>query len=143
MKVYLRRIQPEGTDLNESFPVEVIGLTQEDALHLVSPVKVKAHVTRAGDEVLTAVTAGSRYASVCCRCLKEVKRNWTAEFTLIFDVEKGREFIEMDEDIRQEFILNLPSRILCQDSCRGLCVDCGANLNKESCKHSRSVVSHK
>jgi len=143
MKVQVRRIRPEGMELEESFPAETIGLTEEDSLQFVSPVAIKAKATRADDEVLVTITANSQYESSCSRCLEEVKQGWTANFTLNFDVDNTVEFIEMDDDIRQEIVLNLPSSVLCQDGCKGLCVECGANLNKEECKHKHAVTSGK
>ena len=89
------------------------------------------------------MTAASRYESFCGRCLEEIKQDWASEFTLIFDVDKGQDFLEMDEDIRQELVLNLPARILCREDCKGLCIDCGVNLNKQKCQHEHSVVNNK
>ena len=143
MKIHIRRIRPEGMELDESFPAETIGLTQKDALRFVSPVEIKTKITRADNGVFAKITAGSRYESLCGRCLEGMTQDWTTEFTLSFDVEKGEEFIEMGEDIRQELILNLPARVLCQADCKGLCIDCGANLNKQECKHKHAVISGK
>lgn len=141
MKVYIRQIRPGGIERDESFPVEAIGQARQDEARFLLPLQVKARITRAGDEVLAKITAASRYESCCCRCLEEVKRDWTADFTLAFDVEKTTEFIEMDEDIRQEIVLSLPAHILCKEDCRGLCVDCGVNLNSQDCTHRHAVVS--
>ncbi len=33
----------------------------------------------------------------------------------------------------EEFLLSLPMRPLCRENCKGLCTDCGANLNATSC----------
>jgi uncharacterized protein len=35
--------------------------------------------------------------------------------------------------IREQMILALPTRPLCQEDCRGLCPRCGANLNERDC----------
>ncbi len=34
----------------------------------------------------------------------------------------------------EEFMLSLPMRPLCQSNCKGLCANCGANLNELTCK---------
>ena len=36
--------------------------------------------------------------------------------------------------IREQVLLALPMRPLCNDGCRGLCGGCGANLNSELCR---------
>jgi uncharacterized protein len=141
MKIQIRRIRPEGMELDELFPVDLIGLTQTDALTFVSPFEITAKVTRAEDEVLAAVTVKSRYESFCSRCLEAITQDWAMEFMLTFDVKEYSEFIELDDDIRQELILNMPARILCRAQCKGLCVDCGTNLNAEECKHKHAVTS--
>jgi len=133
MKINIRQIKPVGIELTQTFPADFAGLTGEDDARFITPIKVKAEVSRAADEIIAGITAASRYESFCGRCLQEVKRDWEASFLVAFDIDGKTEFIEMDEDIRQELVLNLPLRILCREDCRGLCVDCGVNLNNESC----------
>jgi uncharacterized protein len=36
--------------------------------------------------------------------------------------------------MREQFYLVLPMKPLCQEGCRGLCVQCGTNLNSASCE---------
>ena len=141
MNIQIRRIRPEGMDLKESFSVEFIGLTKTDAMQFTSPFEVKAKVVRVENEVVADIMVKSSFESCCCRCLEDIKQDWATEFTLSFDAKAHTEFIEMDEDIRQEVILNLPVRILCRDDCKGMCIDCGINLNKKECKHKHAVVS--
>ena len=141
MKIQVRRIGNDGMDQNESFPVDLIGLTQKDILTFISPFEISAKIIRGDDEILAKITAKSCYDATCGRCLEAVTQDWSTEFTLTFDARKYSEFIEMDEDIRQELILNLPAHILCRTDCKGLCVDCGVNLNTQECKHKHAVPS--
>ena len=114
MKVQIRRIRPEGMELDESFPVDFSESTQIDILKFTSPFHVRANITRADDEVLAKITVKNSYESFCNRCLEAIQKDWVTEFMLTFDTKECKEFIEMDEDIRQELILNLPVHILCQ-----------------------------
>ena len=41
--------------------------------------------------------------------------------------------LEVDELVYSEVILNLPSKHLCREDCKGLCQKCGKNLNEGSC----------
>lgn len=50
------------------------------------------------------------------------------EFVLLIDSE-----LDVDELVRSSLILELPSRFLCRDDCKGLCPVCGSNLNSGSC----------
>ena len=41
---------------------------------------------------------------------------------------------DLDELAREAFILNMDTKMLCREDCRGLCSGCGANLNFEACR---------
>ncbi len=43
------------------------------------------------------------------------------------------ESVDLEAIIREQIILMMPLKPLCQEECRGLCPRCGANLNQESC----------
>ena len=45
------------------------------------------------------------------------------------------ETIDAGRVVREDIVLNRPMRVLCQDDCKGLCPECGANLNEEDCGH--------
>lgn len=84
----------------------------------------------------------------CNRCLKDV----TNEFTLEF--EKDLDFNETDSDrikdldetnyingynldvdllVYDEIFINFPMKVLCDEDCKGFCMECGGNLNTHSC----------
>jgi uncharacterized protein len=41
--------------------------------------------------------------------------------------------IDLNELLREQFYLALPMKPLCREECRGLCPQCGTNLNTGSC----------
>ncbi len=43
------------------------------------------------------------------------------------------ESLELAEVVREQILLWLPMRWICQEDCRGICSQCGANLNLEDC----------
>jgi uncharacterized protein len=43
------------------------------------------------------------------------------------------EAIDLSELLREQFYLVLPMKPLCRESCKGLCPQCGVNLNVETC----------
>lgn len=49
------------------------------------------------------------------------------------------DFIDADEIITTEFILNMDQRFLCSEDCRGLCEKCGADLNAGPCACKREA----
>ena len=46
---------------------------------------------------------------------------------------------DLDELAREAFILNMDTKTLCREDCRGLCSGCGANLNLEPCRCKRET----
>jgi len=36
--------------------------------------------------------------------------------------------------LKEQVLLSLPMKVICQSDCRGLCPSCGANLNHEECR---------
>ena len=43
------------------------------------------------------------------------------------------ETLDLGELMHEQFVLALPMKPLCSEACRGLCPECGTNLNKETC----------
>lgn len=89
----------------------------------------------------------------CVRCLEEfvvnldVKVELTysndpkllevpGEFDALADIINyfDGEIIEPKNELRELIMLELPPLPLCREDCKGLCPNCGANLNKEQCK---------
>ena len=78
---------------------------------------------------------------VCDRCGSEFDINLFLEFDekispknseddeLFYDMPR----IKLDQIFKDYIILNFPSRILCKESCKGLCPTCGVNLNDQQC----------
>jgi uncharacterized protein len=50
------------------------------------------------------------------------------------------DFVDITDDIRQELVVALTSGIvLCLPNCKGLCPNCGVNLNEERCHCPRKI----
>jgi len=49
------------------------------------------------------------------------------------------EQIDIGEIVVEEILLAMPIRYLCEESCRGLCPQCGINLNEGSCSCQEEV----
>ncbi|GEJ56163.1 hypothetical protein AMYX_09040 [Anaeromyxobacter diazotrophicus] len=47
--------------------------------------------------------------------------------------------IDLDPAVREQLLLALPRYPVCQESCKGLCSVCGANLNERDCGCDRHV----
>ena len=84
------------------------------------------------------------YESFCCRCLEPVRGTLRVENCrrMITDptkesedtvlIDEGYTFYP-EEEAKNQIILEFPERFLCSEDCKGLCPECGCNLNMESC----------
>ena len=48
--------------------------------------------------------------------------------------------IDLEDLMREQFLLALPMKPLCSEACKGLCPECGANLNTNPCECRPSWV---
>ena len=46
---------------------------------------------------------------------------------------------DLDDIVRTVFVLNLDSKLLCKDDCKGLCCRCGKNLNDGPCNCQKEL----
>ncbi|MBI3361226.1 MAG: DUF177 domain-containing protein [Chloroflexi bacterium] len=80
----------------------------------------------------------------CGRCLEEVSQPLTARIAELFiyppehaargEAVVGEEgFINLAPIVREDMLLSAPMQALCRDDCKGLCPQCGANRNTETC----------
>jgi uncharacterized protein len=94
-----------------------------------------------------------RFELLCARCLETVEKDLSGDFDLIFrptgvDNAGGERAITEDETeigyyeesglrledaVREQVLLGLPGRTLCQEDCKGLCPSCGVNRNTTEC----------
>lgn len=136
MKIRISEIPEEGLTLSESLDPMEMGLDTPD-LRFTSPLQVTALFQRQPDTVLAAVAVAGRTEEICGRCLERSEHSYGGEFQMDYSV-KDRMDLDVTDDIRQEILLSVPVRVLCQENCRGLCPQCGTNLNERSCEHASS-----
>ena len=46
---------------------------------------------------------------------------------------------DLDDIVRTVFVLNLDSKLLCRDDCKGICPRCGRNLNDGPCQCEKEL----
>lgn len=105
-----------------------------------SEVKYKGNINISTDakkdmELVSTKTHFSATAEfTCSRCLKEFDQIIEKEFAVQYPLDKSQQFIDVSQDIRQEIILGYPVKFLCKVDCRGICPNCGQDLNSGECK---------
>ncbi len=126
-------------------------LWAEAGLGLGGPVSLdlRARITGAGQVLVTGVIEVP-VVGECRRCLADVRQTFRQEVALVWSepaelaaesdgeeeirtLDPGASEIDLGEAIREELILSAPAYLLCRDECKGLCPQCGANLNDGPC----------
>lgn len=102
-------------------------------LHYVGQIHLKGIAERVRQTVTFHGTLKNRVEQVCARCLDKIRNDISAPFDLSYDVH-DRDVVDTTDDLRDILILGHPGRFLCRVSCKGMCVDCGVNLNREACR---------
>jgi uncharacterized protein len=132
MKIDVRQVPETGLMLSEEFSSKGLDL-DTDLIKFLSPLKVKAFVSKSYGALKVSITISSLISISCGRCLKETKKDFERKIELNYAVDKSDSILDLDEDIREEIILDYPIKPLCRVDCKGLCLKCGANLNEGGC----------
>ncbi len=116
---------------------------------------VQVRVRKIAGGYLVRVALRATVYGPCARCLEEVALDVSAEQEEFVpsrpeEWEKGdiSPFIEdLVVDVpglaREAFVLALPSKILCDESCPGLCPSCGAALDSSECSCAPTTVDER
>jgi len=133
MKISVKDISVSGTKIEDSILEKVFEQGDNSDWHFIEPLKVKALLKKGYDQITANIEGSCRYKSFCYRCLEDVEKDWSLNVSLKIPIERETQIIDLTEDIRQEVFLHFPNKILCKDSCKGICSGCGVNLNNKDC----------
>jgi uncharacterized protein len=153
MIISLVRMPPDGLVFKHHYKAGELD-TRECDFELKEPPLVEGRAIRAGMDVRLRGDVKATISAPCDRCLNEVTIPVEIPFDLFYapaDPGAGHtgehelrnrdldfavyenDQIDLDEMVLEQLELELPSRVLCREECRGLCPQCGADLNLEPC----------
>ena len=124
-----------------------------DAYQIVAPVDLAFEIHKDKDMFRLVGSVVSELELPCSRCLEPLRLPVAAQFDLRYlpvtkaeadterevgDDDLGTSYyrndeIDLNELLREQFYLALPMKPLCLEDCRGLCPQCGTNLNGGAC----------
>lgn len=156
MLLDLARLQGPRERIERTLPASAFD-PQDEAYRVASPVELSLDVVKS-DRDSFDVTGRVRTTLEleCCRCLEPFTIPVDAAFELRYlpqDANTGEGEVEVAEEdlatayyrqgvidiiemLREQFQLALPMKPLHDEACRGLCPECGANLNRTDCGHA-------
>jgi uncharacterized protein len=128
----------------------------QEAFEIASPVSLTLDIYKDKDHFRLAGRVQTNLRLTCSRCLESFPWPVDAAFDLRYQPSShntGEGEREIEEDdlstafyehdeinleqlMREQFYLTLPMKPLCREECRGLCPECGTNLNLSTCSCS-------
>ena len=143
--------QPETDVARRYEPEEFEGRTSQ--FRVVAPVDLRFKVHKDKDRYRLAGQMTTRLELTCSRCLEPFQLPVDSKFDIRYlpqSENTGVEESEIEEDdlsdafyrdeqidlrqlMEEQFYLALPMKPLHSEDCKGLCANCGANLNETTC----------
>ena len=135
MIIELPKLHFEGEQVTGEEPAELLKLGDAALIQSVGPIQYGLFVQLVGHELVVQGQISTVLAATCGRCAEIFSTNlMISDFLRTFEVTDGQEAVDVTDDIREEVLLNLPHYPLCSTECKGLCPQCGGNLNIKPCK---------
>jgi uncharacterized protein len=136
------------TENKEGFEIE------QPECSLVQDVEVKGTLSKSGRDIYLSGKIKTELKLQCSRCLEPFQFPVESEIKAHFvpreetgtehpevelsasDIEKeyyDEDRIDINQPVHDQILLALPFVVVCRKDCKGLCVECGNNLNKKPC----------
>lgn len=120
--------------------------------HFIEPLSVKGSVSNNGKSLILRAVAEGHMTTNCARCMTEI----TVPVRFEIDENLARDdgevsedediilfhdtSVEIDDIVFDNFLMNTTGKYLCKEDCKGLCVECGQNLNEGECGCSKENI---
>ena len=152
MQLDLKRYRQPLSHFVRTFQPEEVA-DADDAYRIVTPSDLAFEIHKDKDRFRLVGTVAAELELLCSRCLESFRLPIAAPFDVRYlpiseasaDVEREmndedletsyyrNDAIDLNELLREQFYLALPMKPLCGEACRGLCAQCGTNLNAGTC----------
>jgi uncharacterized protein len=152
MKLDLTRYRQPLTHFARTFQPEDVD-ADLDTYQVATPVELAFDIHKDKDKFRLVGRVRTELELTCSRCVEPYRFPVDAEFDQRYlpasevsadadaeveqdDLETSyyeNDQIDLSELMREQFYLALPMKPLCREDCKGLCAQCGTNLNTGTC----------
>lgn len=152
MKIRIDNILPDGLPLDCDIIPNDIDQSDFD-FAIVEPIHFCGGLTPFNSGIMLEGRFNTSIQTRCGRCLTTFTTAISDTFKLFFtqslrcdeddddtqetmdnvDCEQISDVIDLTLYLREQVILHVPLKIICDENCKGLCPHCGINLNENSC----------
>ena len=113
-----------------------------------TPAEVSGSIVNIGGSLELSAKVCASLTFECDRCCEEFVQDFECSFSEVLKKESAFDSddknpdaiyfegnsLELDDIVLNNILLELPLKHLCKESCKGLCAECGQNLNHGECK---------
>ena len=136
MIVDVARLDRDGERLTGEDPASVLELEGEDlqTFRPRGPIVYDVSAQVVSGELCVRGRLELDVAFRCSRCAEYFDAR-VAEpgFQAVRDITPQTEYVDLTGDMRESILVAFPSHPLCGEACKGLCAQCGTNLNRGTC----------
>ena len=153
MKLGLSKIiETPGASVPFSTSVDLSDLCFGVSYPVSEPVKAEGMVRNTAGVLVMTGEITTCIHGTCDRCASDFDREINLPINVVLVTEMANEENEdewvfplegdsadLDDIVRTVFVLNLDSKLLCKEDCKGLCHRCGKNLNDGPCNCQKEL----
>lgn len=145
-------IDSPGSSVAFSTSVDLSDLRYGVSYPVSEPVLAQGTVRNTAGVLLMKGSITTTIHGVCDRCAEDFHRKIDFPIDVVLVTELSNEENEdewvfplegdsadLDDIVRTVFVLNLDSKLLCRDDCKGICHRCGKNLNDGPCQCEKEL----
>ena len=135
-----------GESISFSTSVDLRDLQYGESHPVSEPVLASGVVRNTAGVLMMTGSVHTTLHGVCDRCARDFEKDVDILIDVVLVTELSNEENEdewvfplegdcadLEDIVRTVFVLNLDSKLLCKDDCKGLCCQCGKNLNDGPC----------
>ena len=145
-------IDSPGASVPFSTSVDLSDLRYGNSFPVTEPVVAEGQVRNTAGVLVMTGSIGTTIHGICDRCATNFDREVTFPIDVVLVTELANEENEdewvfplegdsadLDDIVRTVFVLNLDSKLLCKEDCKGICHRCGKNLNDGPCSCQKEL----
>lgn len=157
MKIIINEIPSEGLQIN------VLEKGHFESVKAVSPYEAKLQAVKDGDNVFLKGAISCNIELQCSRCLCSFNLLINSMLDIVlspthliaqegyYELQKDEldisfykdNSIDIDDIVSEQLFLNIPMKPLCSPDCKGICPDCGADLNNMKCSCNTKKIDER
>ena len=135
-----------GASVSFSVSVDLSDLQYGESFPVSEPVLASGMVRNTAGVLVMTGDVHTTIHGVCDRCAQDFEKDVDLPIDVVLVTELSNEENEdewvfplvgdnadLEDIVRTVFVLNLDSKLLCKEDCKGLCCRCGKNLNEGPC----------